>query len=64
MVLLDTKHRILGTRTVYQGSVNQAQVRVAEVHRREGPPGPAAIAEVRSPTDPHPISRTRAGGWR
>jgi DNA repair protein RadC len=32
-VLLDTKHRILGTRTVYQGSVNQAQVRVAEVFR-------------------------------
>jgi DNA repair protein RadC len=31
VVLLDTKHRILGTRTVYQGSVNQAQVRVAEV---------------------------------
>jgi DNA repair protein RadC len=29
VVLLDTKHRILGTRTVYQGSVNQAQVRVA-----------------------------------
>jgi hypothetical protein len=28
MALLDTKHRILGTRTVYQGSVNQAQVRV------------------------------------
>jgi DNA repair protein RadC len=25
VVLLDTKHRILGTRTVYQGSVNQAQ---------------------------------------
>ena len=23
MVLLDTRHRILGTRTVYQGSVNQ-----------------------------------------
>jgi DNA repair protein RadC len=33
VVLLDTKHRILGTRTVYQGSVNQAQVRVAEVYR-------------------------------
>jgi DNA repair protein RadC len=33
VVLLDTKHRILGTRTVYQGSVNQAQVRVAEVFR-------------------------------
>ena len=24
VVLLDTKHRILGTRTVYQGSVNQS----------------------------------------
>jgi DNA repair protein RadC len=33
VVLLDTKHRILGMRTVYQGSVNQAQVRVAEVFR-------------------------------
>src|SRR5215213_4512715 len=32
-VLLDTKHRILATRIVYQGSVNQAQVRVAEVFR-------------------------------
>ncbi|MCA9877074.1 MAG: DNA repair protein RadC [Thermomicrobiales bacterium] len=33
VVLLDTRHRILGTRTVYQGSVNQAQVRVGEVYR-------------------------------
>ncbi len=33
VVLLDTKHRILGMRTVYQGSVNQAQVRVGEVFR-------------------------------
>ena len=33
VVLLDTKHRVLGVRTVYQGSVNQAQVRVAEVFR-------------------------------
>lgn len=33
VVLLDTKHRILSVRTVYQGSVNQAQVRVAEVFR-------------------------------
>ena len=30
VVLLDTKHRIQGSRTVYQGSVNQAQVRVTE----------------------------------
>jgi len=29
VVLLDTKHCILGTRTVYQGSVNQAQGWVA-----------------------------------
>jgi DNA repair protein RadC len=28
VVLLDTKHRILGTRTVYQGSVNQMRIRV------------------------------------
>jgi DNA repair protein RadC len=33
VVLLDTKHRVLAIRTVYQGSVNQAQVRVAEVFR-------------------------------
>jgi DNA repair protein RadC len=32
-VLLDTKHRVLSIRTVYQGTVNQAQVRVAEVFR-------------------------------
>ena len=36
VVLLDTKHRILCTRTVYQGSVNQAQVRVANAIRNEG----------------------------
>ena len=33
VVLLDTKHRVLTMRTVYQGSVNQAQVWVAEVFR-------------------------------
>ena len=33
VVLLDTKHRVIVIRTVYQGSVNQAQVRVAEVYR-------------------------------
>jgi DNA repair protein RadC len=32
-VLLDTKHRVLSIKIVYQGSVNQAQVRVAEVFR-------------------------------
>jgi DNA repair protein RadC len=33
VVLLDTKHRVIGIRVVYQGSVNQAQVRIAEVFR-------------------------------
>ena len=33
VVLLDTKHRIVRTETVYRGSVNQAQVRVSEVFR-------------------------------
>lgn len=33
VVTLDTKHRVLGSRTIYQGSVNQAQVRIAEVFR-------------------------------
>jgi DNA repair protein RadC len=33
VVLLDTKHRIVRTATVYRGSVNQAQVRVSELSR-------------------------------
>lgn len=33
VVLLDTKHRVIVHKTIYQGSVNQAQVRVAEVFR-------------------------------
>jgi DNA repair protein RadC len=33
VILVDTKHRVLGTKTVYQGTANQAQVRVAEVFR-------------------------------
>lgn len=33
VVLLDTKHRVLSIKTVYSGSVNQAQVRIAEVFR-------------------------------
>ncbi len=33
VVLLDTKNRVLRTATVYQGSVNSAQVRVAEVFK-------------------------------
>jgi DNA repair protein RadC len=33
VVLLDTKHRVVNIRSIYQGSVNQAQVRVAEVFR-------------------------------
>jgi DNA repair protein RadC len=33
VVLLDTKHRVLVIRTIYQGSVNQAQVRISELFR-------------------------------
>ncbi len=33
VVLLDTKHRVIVHKVIYQGSVNQAQVRVAEVFR-------------------------------
>lgn len=33
VILLDTKHRVLAVRTVYQGTANQATVRVAEVFR-------------------------------
>ncbi len=33
VVLLDTKHRVQGMKNVYKGSVNQAQVRIAEVFR-------------------------------
>lgn len=32
-VLLDTKHRLIALRTVYQGSANQANVRIGEVFR-------------------------------
>lgn len=33
VILLDTKHRVLATRTVYQGSANEATVRVGELFR-------------------------------
>jgi len=31
VVLLDTRHKVLAVRTIYRGSVNQAQVRIGEV---------------------------------
>jgi DNA repair protein RadC len=33
VVLLNTKNRVVGVRTIYQGSVNSSQVRTAEVFR-------------------------------
>ncbi len=42
VVLLDTKNRVLRVATVYQGSVNSAQVRVAEIFKdalRQNAPG-------------------------
>jgi len=45
-VLLDTKHRVMAIRTVYQGTANQAQVRVAEVFREAIRLGAIAIVAV------------------
>lgn len=33
VVMLDTKHRVTSIKTLYQGSVNQAQVRISEIFR-------------------------------
>jgi DNA repair protein RadC len=33
VALLDTKHRVMVIRTIYQGSVNQAQIRIGELFR-------------------------------
>jgi len=56
VVLLNTKHQVIGIKTVYQGSVNQAQVRVAEVFRdavRQN--APAIVAVHNHPSgDPTP----------
>jgi DNA repair protein RadC len=56
VVCLDTRHRVLHVKTVYQGTANQAQVRVAEVFRdaiREN--APAMIVVHNHPSgDPTP----------
>jgi DNA repair protein RadC len=58
VVLLDTKHRVLASPIVYQGSVNQAQVRVAEVFRDAVRRNAAAVVVVHNhPSgDPTPSS--------
>jgi DNA repair protein RadC len=58
VVMLDTKHQVLAIRTVYQGSVNQAQVRVAEVFREAIRHNAVAIVVVHNhPSgDPTPSS--------
>ncbi len=56
MALLDTKHRVERVVTVYQGSVNAAQVRVAEVFKeavRANSPA-IAIAHNHPSGDPTP----------
>ncbi len=58
VVLLDTKHRVLAIRTIYQGTANQATVRVAEVFRdaiRHGAVGLVAVHNHPS-GDPTPSS--------
>lgn len=58
VVLLDSKHRVLVIRTLYQGSVNQAQVRIAEVFREAIRANAVAIVLVHNhPSgDPTPSS--------
>lgn len=46
VLLVDTKHRLIRTVTVYRGSVNQAQVRVGEVFREAIRAGAQALAVV------------------
>lgn len=46
VVLLDTKHRVLALRTVYQGTANQAKVRVAEVFRDAIRHGAVALVAI------------------
>ncbi|MCO5178406.1 MAG: DNA repair protein RadC, partial [Thermomicrobiales bacterium] len=58
VAVLDTKHRLARVVTVYQGSVNSAQVRVAEVFReavRANSPA-IAIAHNHPSGDPTPSS--------
>ena len=58
VVVLDTKNRVLRTVTLYQGSVNSAQVRVAEVFRDAVRTNAPAVAVVHNhPSgDPTPSS--------
>jgi DNA repair protein RadC len=58
VVLLDTKHRIIGTRTVYQGSVNQAQIRVGEVFRDAVRQNATAIVAVHNHPSGDPTPST------
>jgi DNA repair protein RadC len=46
VIVLDQKHRVVGNRMVYQGSVNQAQVRIAEIFRPAVQKNAPAIAIV------------------
>jgi DNA repair protein RadC len=58
VLLLDTKNRVLRVATVYQGSVNSAQVRVAEIFKdaiRQNAPGIVVIHNHPS-GDPTPSS--------
>ena len=58
VVLLNTRNEVLGIRTLYQGTTNQAQVRIAEVFREAVRANAVAIVVVHNhPTgDPTPSS--------
>ena len=44
VVMLDTKHRVMAIRTIYQGTANEARVRVSEVFKESVRAGAVAIA--------------------
>ena len=58
IVLLNTRNEVIGIRTLYQGTTNQAQVRIAEVFRDAVRANAVAIIVVHNhPTgDPTPSS--------
>ena len=56
VMLLDTRNRVMGTRTVYRGSLNTSVVRVGEIFRPaiEAPAAAIIVAHNHPSSDPSP----------
>jgi DNA repair protein RadC len=56
VMLLDTRNRVLGTRTIYRGSLNSSVVRVAELFRPaiEAPAAAIIVCHNHPSSDPSP----------